>query len=98
MKGLNVCAASAVFALASFAAQAQSSLESIDETPSAAAMAFDFVVVRPLGIVATVAGIGLFVAQIPLSIVQGEPPLEPAKKFIVEPAKYTFARPLGELE
>ncbi len=98
MRRWKLCAAAAVFAVQSFAAQAQSAVDRIDETPSAAAMAFDFVIVRPLGIVATVGGIALFIAQLPLSIVQGEPPVEPARRWIVEPATFTFARPLGELE
>ncbi|HEX4871311.1 MAG TPA: hypothetical protein VFV27_03270 [Nevskiaceae bacterium] len=70
----------------------------IDDTPSGGAMAFDLLVARPLGVVGTVLGLGLFFVQLPLSIVQGEPPGDPARKLVVEPARWTFTRPLGELE
>ncbi|WP_434223238.1 hypothetical protein [Sinimarinibacterium thermocellulolyticum] len=89
-------AVAAVLVLSASAAHAQ--IDSVDESPSAAAMAFDFAVVRPLGLVATVGGIALFIAQLPFALIQGEPPSEPARRFVVEPAAYTFSRPLGELE
>lgn len=72
--------------------------ETIDDTPSAGAMAFDLVFVRPIALVGTVLGAGLFVLSVPLSLVQGEPPSDAAKKLVVEPAKYTFERPLGQME
>jgi hypothetical protein len=97
MHSLRTLAAAAALALASSLAQAQA-LESVDETPSAAAMAFDFVVVRPLGLVATVGGIALFVAQLPFALIAGDPPSDPARRFVVEPAAYTFTRPLGQLD
>ncbi|MEC9362270.1 MAG: hypothetical protein ACPHN2_19240 [Sinimarinibacterium flocculans] len=96
MNSLKHFAAAAVLALAASVGHAQ--MDSVDESPSAAAMAFDFVVVRPLGLVATVGGIALFIAQLPFALIQGEPPSEPAQRFVVEPAAYTFTRPLGELE
>lgn len=70
----------------------------IDGKPSAGAMAFDLLVVRPVSLVATVLGTGLFFLSVPLSIIQGEPPGDPAKKLVVEPARYTFDRPLGEMQ
>lgn len=78
-------------------AQAQVA-QDVDTSPSAVAMAADLIIVRPLGVVATVLGAGLFVLQLPLSLVQGEPPSDPARKLVVEPAKFTFSRPLGDLE
>jgi hypothetical protein len=90
--------AAATLTLSSGLASADSYRDSIDDTPSAGAMAFDLVVVRPVGLVATVLGAGLFVLQLPLSLIQGEPPSDPAKKLVVEPAKYTFQRPLGQME
>ena len=90
--------AAATLALCASAAQAQDiAREGIDDTPSAGAMAFDLLIVRPVGVVATVAGVGLFILTVPLSIIQGEPPVEPARMFIQEPAKFTFQRPLGEM-
>lgn len=79
-------------------AQAQIVDETIDTSPSAIAMAADLIVVRPLSFVATVLGTGLFVAQLPLSLIQWESPAVPARKLVVEPATYTFTRPLGEME
>lgn len=61
-------------------------------------MLVDLVLVRPVSLVATVLGTGLFVLQLPLSLIQGTPPSDPARKLIVEPAKYTFQRPLGSME
>lgn len=69
-----------------------------DDAPSAGAMAFDLVVIRPLSLVATMLGSGLFLLQLPLDLVQGTPPIDPAQKLVVEPARYTFDRPLGVME
>jgi hypothetical protein len=97
MHSLRTLAAAAALALASSLAQAQS-FDTVDETPSAAAMGFDLVVVRPLGLVATVGGIALFIVQLPFALIAGEPPSDPARRFIVEPAAYTFTRPLGQID
>lgn len=94
---LNLTVA-ATLAVCSSLAHADEFRETIDGSPSAGAMAFDLVIVRPLGLVATVLGAGLFVLQLPLSIIQGEPPSDPAKKLVTEPAKFTFDRPLGVME
>lgn len=67
----------------------------IDDAPSATAIAADLLLVRPVSLVATVVGVGLFVLQLPLSVIQGEPPVEPAKQLVVQPAKFTFTRRLG---
>ena len=72
--------------------------ESLEGKPSAGAMAFDLLIVRPVGLVATVLGTGLFVLQLPLSMIQGVPPGDPAQKLVVEPAAFTFTRPLGAME
>ncbi|HEX4895149.1 MAG TPA: hypothetical protein VFV11_02325 [Solimonas sp.] len=98
MQKLFIAAAGAALLLVANVASAQTSPDAIDNSPSAAAMAFDLLIVRPLGLVATVGGVGLFILNFPLSIVQGEPPIEPAKKFIIEPGRFTFSRPLGEME
>ncbi|SHG62867.1 hypothetical protein SAMN04488068_0830 [Hydrocarboniphaga daqingensis] len=69
-----------------------------DASPAAAAMAFDLIVVRPLSLVATVIGSGLFLLQLPLALIQAEPPTAAAEKLVVEPARYTFDRPLGVMD
>lgn len=90
--------AAAAFALTAMTAQAADYRDGIDDTPSAAAMGIDLILVRPLGLVATVVGTGLFIVQLPLSIVMGVPPADPAKKLVVEPAAFTFSRPLGKMD
>lgn len=97
-KTILSAAVGAALALCSSLAVADEYGDDISGTPSAGAMAFDLLIVRPVGLVATVLGTGLFVLSLPLSLVQGEPPSDPAKKLVVEPARYTFQRPLGEME
>lgn len=92
-------AAVAALLLASAAVCAQEPyIDERDGQPSAGAMAFDLIVIRPLSLVATILGSTLFVLQLPLAAIQGEPPLGPAEKLVVEPARYTFERPLGVME
>lgn len=69
--------------------------EGFDDSPSAAGMAIDLLVVRPVSLVATVLGAGLFVVQLPFSLIQFEAPREPAKQLVVNPFRYTFSRRLG---
>ncbi len=64
------------------------------EDRNAASMMFDLVLLRPLGLVATVVGTAFFVVSLPFSILGGNTG-EAANKLVVEPAKYTFSRPLG---
>lgn len=97
MSRIQTISLAAVLALAVGSAQAQVT-QDVDTSPSGVAMAADLLLVRPLGLVATVLGSGLFVLQLPLSLVQGEPPLEPARKLVVAPAEFTFSRPLGDME
>lgn len=97
LHAIRLAAATALLSV-SVAASAQIVDETVDTAPSAIAMAADLIIVRPLSFVATVLGTGLFVAQLPLSLIQWESPEAPARKLVVEPAKYTFTRPLGEME
>jgi hypothetical protein len=89
--------AAAVFALTAVVAQADER-DGIDDTPSASAMAVDLLLIRPLGLVATVLGTGLFLVQLPLSLAIGDAPTGPADKLVVEPASFTFRRPLGKMD
>ena len=63
--------------------------------PSAAAMGADMLLVRPVALVATVIGTGLFVISLPFSAL-GRNTDEAAEQLILKPGKYTFVRPLGE--
>lgn len=68
-----------------------------DPQVDAGSMAADALVVRPLGIVATVAGFGLFVISVPFSAL-GRNVGEAWNAMVVYPAKFTFARPLGDFD
>jgi predicted outer membrane protein len=62
---------------------------------SADMMAADLVLVRPLGIAATVIGTVFYVVAYPFSAMGGNTE-ESYQKLVVEPAKHAFKRPLGE--
>ena len=68
-----------------------------DRQTQSGAMAADAIVVRPLGIVATVLGFGLFVVSVPFSALGGNAG-EAWDTLVVRPAKFTFTRPLGEFD
>ncbi len=62
---------------------------------TAGEMVTDGILVRPLGIVSLVAGFGLFIISSPFSAMGGNIG-EAWGTLVVEPAKFTFARPLGK--
>ncbi len=64
---------------------------------TAGAMAADAILVRPLGIVATVAGFGLFVVSAPFSLLGGNAG-DAWYTLVKSPAEFTFVRPLGAFE
>ena len=68
-------------------------LEDLDE--KAGFMAGDFFVVRPLGIAATAVGSVIYVLSLPFSLAGGNEE-EARQKLVIDPAEYTFTRPLGE--
>ena len=61
----------------------------------APAMFVDLVLIRPLGIVATALGTTMFVVSLPFTLLGGNVG-EAGRALVVEPAKFTFARPLGK--
>jgi hypothetical protein len=67
----------------------------MDEEITTENMVADALIVRPLGVCATILGAGLFIISLPFSALGGNVK-EAGKKLIVEPAKFTFTRPLGE--
>jgi hypothetical protein len=95
---LTTLIAAAALTLTAATARADESRYGIDDSPSATAMAADLLLIRPIGLVATVIGAGLFVLQLPLSLIIGQPPSEAAKKLVSEPARYTFRRRLGQMD
>lgn len=72
-------------------------VESNQEQNSPAAMTVDLFLLRPLGLVATLAGSVVFVLSWPFSALGGNS-AEAWDSLVVTPAEYTFKRPLGETE
>lgn len=58
-------------------------------------MLLDALLLRPLGLVATVAGTAVYGVSLPFSLMGGNE-AEVRQHLLNEPAKYTFKRPLGE--
>ncbi|HUR39644.1 MAG TPA: hypothetical protein VM240_00585 [Verrucomicrobiae bacterium] len=69
----------------------------IDDAPSAEAMTFDLFIMRPLSLAGTIVGTAIYIVALPVNLVTLNL-AEPARRLIVEPAKYTFVRDLGDLE
>jgi hypothetical protein len=90
MAVLLVCATSLVHA-------AEDSYMARTEDVSAETIIVDGLLLRPGGLVATVVGTAVFVVTLPFSIPTKSVD-KAAQKLIVDPAKYTFVRPLGQVE
>ena len=68
-----------------------------EEDPTGGEMMFDFVVLRPVGLVATAVGCVFFVVSSPFSALGGN--IGDAGEMLVkDPAAFTFKRPLGQFE
>jgi hypothetical protein len=65
------------------------------ETPSGGEMVFDFILVRPVGLVATAVGAVFYVVSWPFAALGGNTDIA-GEKLVKDPAAYTFKRPLGE--
>jgi hypothetical protein len=78
------------------AAQASATTQ-IDDAPSGEQMGLDLLLIRPLSLAGTVLGIGVFVVSTPFCILAWNC-VDPARRLILEPAKYTFTRDLGDLD
>jgi len=65
------------------------------QDPSGGMMIFDFVIIRPIGIVATAVGSVFYVISLPFSLLGGNSG-EAIGALVTDPAAYTFSRPLGE--
>ena len=66
-----------------------------DEPAGAGAKTFDAIVLRPLGALATGAGFAFFLCSTPLAGVSGKVGIA-WDVFVMNPADYTFRRPLGD--
>ena len=67
----------------------------LDNKITAEAMAADLLVVRPLGLVASVVGTAVFIVSLPFSALGGNTKIA-CQKLVEDPAKFTFKRPLGD--
>jgi len=79
-------------AVPQFAAAQQDGTISGDKSTD---MVVDAVVMRPLGLAATLVGAVLTVVALPFTIPSGSVESS-ARELIVKPAEYTFKRPLGD--
>lgn len=94
---IAVLAALLAFGLALYAPTSLALDDRYRDAPTAGAMAIDAVVVRPMGLVSTVLGTGLFIVTLPFSALGGNVD-EAAQALVVAPAEMTFVRPLGEFD
>ena len=62
---------------------------------TAGATTADLLLARPGGAVATVLGAAVFVVGLPFTLINGSTE-QAAQTLVVQPANYTFARPLGQ--
>jgi len=85
----------AVSAVASAQGSEMGYITETDTTPSPGAMAADLLLVRPLSLAGTMLGAGVFIAGLPFEALSGDVS-GPARRLVAEPAKFTFARPIGE--
>lgn len=68
-----------------------------NEDPSSGAMFFDAVLVRPVTLGVAVIGAVAWVVTLPVSIPAGDTETA-AEEWVTGPLKYTFLRPLGDLD
>ena len=78
-----------------FGTSAIAQSKNMDNDISGEAMAADLIVIRPLGIVASVLGTAVFIVSLPFSALGGNTKTA-CRKLVQDPAKFTFTRPLGE--
>ena len=78
-----------------FGSSALAQDQSLFEENSAEQMFIDFLFLRPLGIAATALGTAMFIVSLPFSASGGNIK-EAFLTMMAEPAKFTFARPLGD--
>ena len=65
--------------------------------PSPDEVAVDLLLVRPVALCSIVVGSAIFVVGLIFTIPTGNVALS-GKKLVVEPVKYTFSKPLGQLD
>jgi hypothetical protein len=71
--------------------------DTLEAAPTGEQMALDLIIVRPLSLAGTVLGAAVFVVALPFNALTLNFK-DPARRLVVEPARYTFVRKLGDLE
>ena len=94
-KSLMVFGVIAALICGPFASAAFADEYSEAKEPGGGAMVYDFLVVRPIGLAATVIGSVFWVVSMPFSA-SGDNFDTATEKLVKEPAAFTFNRPLGE--
>ncbi|MDD3083214.1 MAG: hypothetical protein RBR01_06605 [Desulfobacterales bacterium] len=74
---------------------AQDAVNDREEQAATEEMVFDALIVRPVGIVGTIFGCGVFIVSLPFSVLADNVP-GAFNTLVTQPAKYTFRRPLGD--
>lgn len=96
LRNLCVLLATAALLAGTAAPPAAQATTSSKESVSELDPTVDAFLLRPLGIVATVVGTGLFVGSSPFYLVTRPHEIdEPFKTFVARPAVWTWGRPLG---
>lgn len=95
MKKLSVLVLAVFLALAVPAASMAADYGDHGE-PSAGAIVFDIVLVRPLGVAATALGTAFFIAGLPFTLPTASVGTA-GRKLVVDPLAFTFKRPIGEV-
>ena len=68
----------------------------VNEEPTGGTMLADAFMVRPFMLAGTIVGAATFIVTLPFSLLGGNVG-EAGRTLVVEPAAYTFVRPLGDL-
>jgi hypothetical protein len=77
-------------------ASAYEDYSDMESRPTGGEMLADALLVRPVMLASTVITTAVFVVSLPFSLLGGNVG-DAAKGLVVEPVKYTFVRPLGEM-
>ena len=85
-----------VFLLTATVSPALAQDSEADSDITAASMIGDLFVLRPLGLAATILGTAFFFVTLPITAAAGNTEVA-GEKFVKEPGKFTFNRPLGKL-
>jgi hypothetical protein len=67
------------------------------EKPAAVNIIGDMVLLRPLGVCTLVIGTAFFIVSLPIAVIS-QSTKQTAEVLVTDPFKFTFTRPLGEIE